>query len=286
MSLLEPHFLASVRDLNLLARKIVRNVWTGVQRSNRNGSEIEFSQYRAYQAGDDLRQLDWKLFARTDRLYIRQSETETATTIQIWLDATASMRHQDGVWQKFDYARKLAACLAYLAVVQQDVFSVQILHHEQVISFPFGKKISDFNRLIEVLEKIEPQGKMPFLLENQMQKPQYGTHEINILLTDGYAQGGELDSLLALLSHPRKELHFWQILGKNEIECDFGSGAVLEDLETGEKVRLDSKIVKENYLLERKKWQAELENKWNMDFQVLSLETPFEECLKRYLVQK
>ena len=284
MSFIEPHFLASLRDLNLLARKIVRNVWTGSQRSNRNGSEIEFSQYRAYQAGDDLRQLDWKLFARTDRLHIRQSETETATTIQIWLDATASMRHQDGIWQKFDYARKLAACLAYLAVLQQDAFSVQILYNQELISFPFGKKISDFNRLIEVLEKIEPQGKMPFLLENQIQRPQYGTHEINILLTDGYAQKGELENLLNLLSHPRKELHFWQILGKNEIECDFGSGVVLEDWETGERVRLDSQMAKENYFLEQGKWQTELENQWDMDFRVLSLETPFEECLKRYLV--
>lgn len=286
MSFIEPHFLASVRDLNLLARKIVRNVWTGLQRSRRNGSEIEFSQYRAYQAGDDLRQLDWKLFARTDRLHIRQSETETSTTIQIWLDATASMRHQDRLWQKFDYARKLAACLAYLAVVQGDAFAVQILHQGQVISFPFGKKNSDFYRLIEVLETIEPQGKMPFLLENQIPKTQYGTHEINILLTDGYAQEGELDNLLGLLSHPRKELIFWQLLGKNEIECDFGNGVVLEDWETGERVRLDSQMAKENYLLERKKWQAELENRWNMDFQVLSLQTPFEECLKRYLKQK
>ncbi|RZJ85926.1 MAG: DUF58 domain-containing protein, partial [Chryseobacterium sp.] len=105
----------AIKDLSLAAKTTVDGFMAGIHKSNVKGTGMEFSQYRSYQPGDDLRSLDWKMFARSDRYYIRESETETSVSVRFVVDASASMDHKDGGFTKMDYGRYLAACLAYLA---------------------------------------------------------------------------------------------------------------------------------------------------------------------------
>src|SRR6201995_6209039 len=114
------HILMTIKDLSLAARRTIDGFMTGINKSKVRGRGLEFSQYRSYQPGDDLRWLDWKMYARSDRYYIRESEVETSISVRFLIDASASMNHNDDGIKKIDYARFLAASLAYLANLQGD----------------------------------------------------------------------------------------------------------------------------------------------------------------------
>ncbi|RZK52806.1 MAG: DUF58 domain-containing protein, partial [Hymenobacter sp.] len=116
MALLTPELLFALRNLPLAARQAAEGFLAGAHASRRHGAGMEFSQYRPYQPGDDLRRLDWRLAARSDRYYLRESEVDTSLVVHLVLDASASMNHRDdNGLTKLDYARLLLAALAYLA---------------------------------------------------------------------------------------------------------------------------------------------------------------------------
>src|ERR1700753_1309915 len=106
---IDPKVLMTIKDLPLLAKTVIDGFMNGINKSTVKGPGLEFSQYRSYQPGDDLRSLDWKLFARSDRYYIRESEVETNIAVRLLIDASASMNHNDGDFTKIDYAKYLGA---------------------------------------------------------------------------------------------------------------------------------------------------------------------------------
>ncbi|WP_040397852.1 DUF58 domain-containing protein, partial [Cesiribacter andamanensis] len=120
LSWLDPHLLSLPQGLMLFAKTALHRLEGGLHRSRSSGEEQEFSQYRAYQPGDDLRLLDWKLYARSRRLYVRQAEVPRQLQVLVILDASASMQHQSGRWSKLTYARAVAAVLGLLAHRQND----------------------------------------------------------------------------------------------------------------------------------------------------------------------
>src|SRR5690349_20673443 len=132
--LLDPKILLSIKDLQLAARTTVDGFMAGIHKNTIKGQGLEFSQYRSYQPGDDLRQLDWKMFARSDRYYIREAEVDTSIGIRFVVDASASMHHQDtnGI-RKIDYARFMVAALAYLAYAQGDAIGLYGLSEKRLI---------------------------------------------------------------------------------------------------------------------------------------------------------
>ncbi|RYZ81461.1 MAG: DUF58 domain-containing protein, partial [Moraxellaceae bacterium] len=119
----------AIKDLTLSAKTTIDGFMNGINKSTIKGPGLEFSQYRSYQPGDDLRTLDWKMFARSDRYYIRESEVETSISVRFVIDASASMNHSDGDFTKMDYVRYLTACLAYLANLQGDATGLFVLQN-------------------------------------------------------------------------------------------------------------------------------------------------------------
>jgi uncharacterized protein (DUF58 family) len=122
----DPKVLMTIKDLPLLAKTVIDGFMNGFNKSTVKGPGLEFSQYRSYQPGDDLRWLDWRMFARSDRYYIRESEIETSISVRFLVDASASMNHDDNGIKKIDYARFLVASLAYLANMQGDSVALNI----------------------------------------------------------------------------------------------------------------------------------------------------------------
>src|SRR5919112_728575 len=109
--LIDPQTLAALKDLSLVARIVVAGFTAGLHNSLKRGAGLEFSQYRSYQPGDDLRQLDWKMFARSDRYYIRESETDTNLRVQFVVDSSNSMNYEEAGISKITYAKLVVACL-------------------------------------------------------------------------------------------------------------------------------------------------------------------------------
>src|SRR6202012_1881920 len=125
------HILMAIKDLSLAARQTIDGFMNGINKSRVKGPGLEFSQYRSYQPGDDLRWLDWKRYARSDRYYIRESEVETSISVRLLIDASLSMNHREGPvgvggFTKLDYAKHLAAALAWLANRQGDALGLYV----------------------------------------------------------------------------------------------------------------------------------------------------------------
>ena len=132
--LLKPEVLNSVTGLELIARIIVEGFMTGSNKSQAVGSGQEFSQYRSYEPGDDLRQLDWKMYARSERYFIKQAEIETNITVKFMIDASHSMAYTEDGFSKLQYAKVLTAALAFLARKQSDTFGLFTVNNKQIHS--------------------------------------------------------------------------------------------------------------------------------------------------------
>jgi len=144
--LLDPKILLTIKDLQLAAKATIDGFMSGINKSTIKGEGLEFSQYRSYQPGDDLRQLDWKAYARSDRYYIRESEIETSITIRFIIDASGSMNHADNGYTKIDYAKYLAASLAWLAALQGDAVGLYVVRDQQFFFLDAKRDYQHMNR--------------------------------------------------------------------------------------------------------------------------------------------
>jgi uncharacterized protein (DUF58 family) len=230
--------LALVRDLELAARMVVDGMMLGRHTSRRAGAGLEFSQYRSYQPGDDLRRIDWKLLGRSDRYFVREAETETSITVRILLDATGSMAHEEAGVSKLDYARFLAAALALLAHRQGDAVGLYLLSDGRAVTLRPRREPSQLHRLLHELERAQPAGRWPVWSALERALTPDAARGITILLGDFHERSDEIRSAVRRLAGARHEVICFQVLG--DVERDFGyqGTLTLEELETGRRLDL------------------------------------------------
>lgn len=236
---LYPELIQSAEGLHLFARQALSSFMAGVHSSRRVGADQEFSQYRSYQPGDDLRRLDWKVYARSGRLYIKEADVQTRVSVRFVLDASASMQHTYGHWSKFDYARALIALMALMCRQQNDEFGLYAANEQLVRQqLPLQDK-AYIHRFFHVLSQLKPAARwveeMPFFPQQPNQ------NEIVVFLTDMYQQKEELTQAVKRLKRGKNELIVFQLMAPNELQPEREKGAVaLQDLETGEILFLES----------------------------------------------
>ncbi len=302
-SVLDPHLLASTRGLSLAARQLATGLLPGLHASRRTGLAREFSQYRAYQPGDDPRHVDWKLYARSDRYFVRESDVETALTLRVVLDATASMSQTDTIGpntghRKFDSARLLAAALAYLGQAQGDHVGLHAVVGDRVVSVPPGQQRQPFERIIRTLERLEPAGRWPAdprplhaaLLADSRSSADAQTREIVVVLTDGHEHGEEMRAALAPLRARRYELILFHLVGRDEIDFPFHGPIRFEDLETGEVLETDADAARPAILAGQEAHLQSWRNAWGGDgrfeYQRFRLDEPLDPALRSYLLHR
>ncbi len=279
----------AIKDLSLAAKTTVDGFMSGINKSTIRGAGLEFSQYRSYQPGDDLRMLDWKMFARSDRYYIRESEIETNIAIRFLIDASASMNHADGDFKKIDYARYLAASLAYLAHTQGDAIGLYVFQDRGIFSMAPKQNFQHLSRLFYQLENIHPEGS--FTRQINYKELYGGTQkrELLILITDLYEKNEEIFTLLDTLNTLKHEVVVFHLMAENELELDFKGFSTLEDLETGQTVRIDQAKTRKNY---KEKLLAYLENirikllDRRIYYRMLRTDEPLEQALRDFLNQR
>jgi len=246
--LLKPEIINTVSGLALIARVTVDGYLSGLNHSRRVGPGMEFSQYRGYEPGDDLRLLDWKMLARSGRYYIKQSEVETNIAIKFILDSSKSMLHEEEGLSKMDYVRVLVASLAYLAQNQGDAVGLFALNDRHLHSLYPRVQKKHFNRLLLELINIKNEGKWP---EDPLaaEKLHDRSHkELIFFITDMYENTSELTNIISRLKTARNEVVVLHIMGKNELDFDYKGTVTFEDLETGAKIKVDAKEAKTAYL--------------------------------------
>ena len=286
---LDPKVLMTIKDLPLLAKTVIDGFMSGYNKSNIKGPGLEFSQYRSYQPGDDLRWLDWRMFARSDRYYIRESETETSISVKFLIDVSASMNHTDNGIRKIDYARFLAASLAYLANLSGDAVGLYAFQSSGLYALASKPDPQHLQRLFYQLSILEPAGKFTAPVHYKELFTGSAKKELLIFVTDMYQENNEITNLLDSLAALKHEVIVFQLMGKNELELDFTGYGALEDLETGETIQIDPTQTKKLYKEKLDEYLAGIKSQLSgkrIKHRVVSTSQPLDEALRDFLVQR
>ncbi|GCC50036.1 DUF58 domain-containing protein [Chryseotalea sanaruensis] len=264
--LLKPEILNTVNGLELVARVIVEGFMSGSNKSQAVGAGQEFSQYKNYQAGDDLRQLDWKSFARTERYYIKQAEIETNITVKFIVDASQSMAYVEENISKLQYAKVLTAALAYLARKQGDSIGLSIVNESQIKILQPRFEQQQFVRFLYELINIKTSG--TWNRSNQLEQLfDHHGKELIIFLTDLYDDNGDLLNFIGRLKTPRNEVVVFHLIGKKEKDLSFEGSFTFQDMETQVRTKVNTNTQRDNYKKKFAEW-LEQSRIWMLEKQV------------------
>ncbi len=245
--LLRLDIINSVSGLSLISRVIVDGYLSGLNKSLRVGAGMEFSQYRAYEPGDDLRLLDWKMLARSGRYYIKQSEVDTHIDVKFIIDASASMLHEENDILKSQFANVMIASLAHIAQRQGDAISLIAVNNKKLVHLPPATSKQHFNRFLYELLQVRPNGKWPTVVESH-KIPRKGQKELIFIFTDFYESALEITDVIKQFKNSHNEVIIFHLLGRKELEFDYPGQVVFEDLETGLKTKVHTKEAKATYV--------------------------------------
>jgi uncharacterized protein (DUF58 family) len=287
--LLDPKVMMAIKELSLAAKTTIEGFMHGINKSAVKGPGMEFSQYRSYQPGDDLRLLDWKMFVRSDRYYIRESEIETNISIRLVVDASASMNHQDGAFKKIDYARYLAASLAYLGNLQGDIIGLNIFLENEVIALPAKQDFQHLSRLFFQLEQIKPAGKFTSPEAYNQLYSGTGKKELTIIISDLYQRSDEIFELLDAASTIKHEVIVFHLMARNELDLDFKGYSNFEDLETGETIQVDQAGIRKSYLSKLQLYLEEIKSRAldkRIFYRMLCTDEPLDLAIRDFLNQR
>ena len=246
---LAPEVLARIGNIELLARTVVEGFVSGLHKSPYLGRSVDFAEHRAYMPGDDIRRIDWRLFGRTDRFYLKEFEADSNTDLVQLLDVSRSMRFTSHALTKLDYARYLVACLAYLARKQRDRVGL-VTFDEDVIDFvpPSAKHLPI---LLHTLDRVDraPEGGGKGALARPLHKAGEACHRrgLMVLVSDLYEDPRAVLDAVALLSHRGGDLMVFHVLDPAELELPLDEPAAYEDLESGERIPVVPEAVRERY---------------------------------------
>jgi uncharacterized protein (DUF58 family) len=286
--ILQAEDITSLQTLQLFARTVVEGFTTGQHASPHKGFSVEFRQHRPYVQGDEIRRLDWKIFGRTDRFYIREFDEETNLRATVVLDASGSMgyRGQKGIL-KFDYARKLAASLAYLLMSQQDAVGLITFDSKIRDVIPCRTKITHLHLLLETMVKTEP-GKDTSLapvLESLAQRLK--RRGLVILISDFFDDPAALLRSIGVLRKKGHEIIALQLWDRDEIDFPFGNWARFENLENDDDfLLLDPATIRQRYIEAQQNFAAQLKEgfrKHQVDYLSLPTDESHSAALRSYL---
>ena len=244
---LKPSIIKKIDNLSLRAKLVVEGFIVGLHKSPYHGFSIEFSEHRPYTFGDEIKFIDWKLLAKTDKLYIKQFEEETNLKSYILFDKSSSMGYGSNDITKFEYAKTICACLSYLMIKQQDAVGLITFDKKINISIPPKSKISHLNYLLKVLNntKIEGETKISYILHSLAESIK--KRGLIILISDLMDNPKDVLKGLRHFRYKGHEVMIFHIIDDKEIEFDFNSPINFIDLETKKMIKTDPRQIKVEY---------------------------------------
>jgi len=241
----DPKILARIGNLELLARTVVDGFINGLHRAPFFGASIDFAEHRGYVAGDDIRRVDWRLYARTDRYYVKQYEADTNTNFTVLLDISKSMQFTSGGVTKLEYGQFLAACLAFLAQRQRD--RVGIITFDDAIVTHVPPSAKHFNVVLLTLDRARAE--RPGRLSEPLKKmaEHFKRRGILLLISDFYDEPDEILEAIKPLRFLGNELIVFHVLDPREIDFAYDDASTFEDLETAEQMPVVPQSFRDQY---------------------------------------
>ncbi|MFW6170429.1 MAG: DUF58 domain-containing protein [Planctomycetota bacterium] len=297
---LDPAALQRVKNLTVTARGVVEGFITGLHRSPYKGFSIEFAEHRNYTAGDNIRHLDWRMLARTDRLYVKQYEEETNLRAQIVLDASRSMMyHSENSLSKFQYGCYLTAVLACLMARQQDAVGLTAFDRDIQLDMPCRTSARHFGEMMRQLESLA--GNLESKVHGVEQQEtniadtlhrlaeRFKRRCLIVLISDLYDDPEAVTRALHHFRHRRHDVMVFNVFDKAELEFPFRETMRFVDMETGEQLQIDPAFVREDYLQRIRRFIDGYRrscNECQIDYVVTHTAVPYDFMLSRYLSKR
>lgn len=286
---IEPEALARVKNLALVARGVVEGFISGLHASPYKGFSAEFAEHREYTAGDDPRRLDYRMLARTDRLFVKEYEEETNMRVHILLDASGSMNYGFQGITKLQYASYLSAVLAYLMTRQQDAVGLTTFDAEIRLDMPARSSPRHFNEMMQQLEAITP-GRSTDIAETlHALANRFKRRCLIVLISDLYDEPDEVLRALHHFRHRRHEVILFHVLDKAELDFPFRDATTFYDLETNERLQIDPAYVRAEYLNQVEQFLDKYRRacaEAQIDYVLTDTSTPYDFMLSKYLAKR
>ncbi len=283
---LHPEVLKRIARLELRAQHVVEGFLAGMHRSPYFGRSVEFLQHREYTWGDDLRHVDWKVWAKQDRYYVKQFEEDTNLRCMFLVDVSASMRYGSGAMTKYEYACTLATSLAYLALRQQDAVGCVSFDDAPRMTLPVRTKRNQLDSVIQALEVSVPGQKTDLYRVLRHVAESYPRRGMMILISDLLAERDGLFRGLSLLRSRGHDILVFHVLDDDELDFPFNGPTRFEGLELDRSLGCNPRALREGYLATLGKYLEEIRRGCalnNVDYALLRTAQPLDAALSTYL---
>lgn len=259
--LVHPRIMNEIGHLELLSRTIVDGLLAGKHRSSTKGGCCEFAQHRQYAPGDEIRQIDWQVYARTDRYYVKQFEEETNLHALLALDASGSMRFGLSTVSKLDYGRQAAACLARLLLRQRDAVGTLVLHESRPLFVPPRQNAAHLQAVLAALQAAQPSEGGMLGAQIRAWTPRLRRRGLFVLLSDCFGDLEDLGTALRMVRARGHDVVVLHTVAPEEIHFDFRRWSAFQSLEvSGQRLQLDPAAVRGAYLKRVREFLGQLED--------------------------
>ncbi len=284
---LDPKVLATIGNLELLARSVVDGFLHGLHRSTRLGLSMEFAEHRPYMPGDDIRRIDWRVFGRTDRFHVKEYEAETNAAVTLLLDISPSMAWGSGPVTKLDYGRFLAASLAWFSARQRDRIGLVTFDEDLVETIPCSSR--HLRPVLHAIDRITPgrRGGIRVPLRRFAERaPRRG---VLVIISDLYEEPAAVSDAIALLRASGSDVLVFHLLDPAELTFPYELAATFEDAESGDRLPVVPDDMRARYQAQLK---AHLESLGEVmaaarvDYAVLDTSRPLDFALREYLARR
>ena len=287
-ALLSPESLQQIKRLDLRARMVVRGFLQGLHSSPFQGFSVQFSEHRRYNKGDDPKLIDWLVYAKTDKYYVKRFEAETNLTGYLLMDLSASMGFtQRQTMTKFEYATCLAASLTYLMNMQQDPVGLITFDEKMRANLPARSRRGHLGDVLAQLSRLKPEGKTDLPTCITQVAAMLRQHSLVMLFSDLLSDPEEVISALARLRHAGHDVIVFHIMDEAEVNFPYEGPVQFEDSETGEAVSVDASGFREEYLQQLQDFRDGYNdgcNNLRIDYVPLDTSMPFDKALTEYLI--
>ncbi len=287
--ILTPDIISRLNNLSLKARFVVEGFIVGLHKSPYHGFSVEFSEHRAYGAGDEIRHVDWKLWGKTDRFFIKQFEEETNLKSYLLVDQSLSMAYKSKNMTKLEYAQILAASLGYLMLKQQDAVGLTLFDDRIRVNIPARSKRSHLNIILSKMQNIiaGPETTIAPVLHKTAEAIK--KRGLIILISDLF---DDPDKVLSGLQHFRYKGHeviVFHVLDPQELTLDFTQRTRFRDMESGEEIVTDPWHIQSDYQKSMEQFCDYIKSNCrqkNIDYVQLSTDLPLDMALSEYLIKR
>lgn len=289
-NLLDPSIIPKINSLELRARLVVEGFMVGMHKSPYHGFSVEFTQHRPYMQGDGLKDVDWKVYGKTEKFYIKQYEEETNLRSYILLDVSKSMQFSSGNnSSKLEYASTLAAALSYLMMKQQDAFGLTLYSDKIVQYLPPKATKSYLRQILKSLVSVKASDTTNTAACLNSVAEKIKRRGLVIIISDLF---DDIDSVISALKHfsyQKNEIIVFQILDPIERNFAFGRDAIFKDMESEEELTTQPYQIQKAYKLAMEEFIGKIKSEClnsKIDFNVIDTSTPFDKSLMSYIQKR